>query len=40
MDMTQAQTWYDRNVLSTDIKTFDELVPALAHALGTVESEL
>ncbi len=26
MDMTQAQTWCNQNVLSTDIKTFDELV--------------
>ncbi len=40
MNMTQAQTWCNQNVPSTDIKTFDELVPALAHTLGIVENKL
>ena len=40
ISMVQAQKWCDRNVPSTDIKTFDELVPALSYALGTTEHHL
>ena len=40
MSMVQAQNWYDRNVPSTDIRMFDEFIPALAYTLGTMERHL
>ena len=40
MSMQQAQKWCDRNVPSMEIKTFDQLIPAISYALGTTERHL